>query len=73
MSTNIQFVDRDEVVATIPKTENAITLREDAIANDKGIAQLLSEIAEARRDLKLSARHLAALEESLAGKTTVEK
>lgn len=68
MSTTIQFVSRDEVVAAMPKTENPVTLREDELANEKGIVQLLADITQARRDLKLSEKHLAALEESLAGK-----
>jgi hypothetical protein len=69
MTTQIQFTDRDAVVASTPRTENPVNLREDEIANEKGIVELIAEIAQARRELKLSDKHLAALEESLAGKS----
>lgn len=62
--THIQFIDRDDVVAATPRIENPVNVRE----NDKDITQLFAEISQARRDLKLSEKHLAALEESLAGR-----
>lgn len=70
MSTRVEFLNRDEVAAAMPQPIPPQNIREDEIANEKGIAELLQQITQARRELKLTEQSLAEVELSLAGKTS---
>lgn len=67
MSTRVEFVNRDEVAAAKPRPIPPQNIREDEIANEKGIAELLLQITQARRELRLTEQSLAEVELSLAG------
>ena len=62
MSTSIEFIDRDELIAQM-KAER------EQRDNDRAIAELTNELLEARASLRHSEQALRALEESLGGKS----
>ena len=68
MTTRIEFVNRDEVAAAMPQPIPPQNIREDEIANEKGIVELLLQLTQAKRELRITEQSLAELEQSLAGK-----